>query len=616
MATSEALLEYVERGTESDELVVVLHGFATPDNRLQDVRRLVREAKPNADIYAPLLPYRRRLSCTVSAEKLTVTLLSELDTLVADSLARGKDYLSIIFIGHSNGAVLARRLVVAAFGEQSDERGSVSAPFEPELQNYRERRGWAPKISRLILLAGMNRGWSVESTKDWWTSVVWSLGQLYSEYVLRGKATTLAIRRGAPYIVQTRLQWLSLMNCALDRRPKFLAVQLLGSIDDHVAPSDSIDWSVDVGRTEADRVYYYLEVPHTSHYNVVKVPVTTLGTLPPPAHLRKQRILLALLGSRVDLARASIGHDEASDSLVPVAYRDATDVVFIIHGIRDRGHWTQKVARSIKRKSAALGRSVATLTATYGYLALAPFVLRAVRQRKVEWLMDHYVEARALYPNATIHYIGHSNGTYLLAQALRDYPAAQFGNVVFAGSVVRSDFDWVRLTEHCGGNGNRTGKVYAPRVRKLLNYVATSDWVVALFPKGFQAWNAFNLGGAGHDGFGQAAQLASIHQLEYVRGGHGAGVEEFHWDEIAEFIMTGVPPTATGPRFSATQSRLWKYLGRLSFLSLPLITLLLGASIAGLAIWVGGADSALVGAWRTLVVTALLSVLYLLLTRF
>ncbi len=45
----------------------------------------------------------------------------------------------------------------------------------------------------------------------------------------------------------------------------------------------------------------------------------------------------------------------------------------------------------------------------------------------------------------------------------------------------------------------------ADRVRKVLNMVATRDWVVALFPMGLEPFRRFfDLGGAGFAGFRQA----------------------------------------------------------------------------------------------------------------
>ena len=81
-ASTVAPVQYLETVADSTELVVVLHGFATPDNRLKDIRRVVRDAKPKADIYAPRLPYARRLWCTEPAESIAAQVLTELDLLV------------------------------------------------------------------------------------------------------------------------------------------------------------------------------------------------------------------------------------------------------------------------------------------------------------------------------------------------------------------------------------------------------------------------------------------------------------------------------------------------------------------------------------------------------
>jgi len=99
------------------------------------------------------------------------------------------------------------------------------------------------------------------------------------------------------------------------------------------------------------------------------------------------------------------------------------------------------------------------------------------------------VTARALYPNpaAQFSYIGHSNGTYLLAKALQLCPAVRFENVLFAGSVVHTRYDWSSLIP--------------ARVARVVNYVATDDKVVAVFPQGLERLRYRDLGGAGHLGF-------------------------------------------------------------------------------------------------------------------
>ncbi|MES1181703.1 MAG: hypothetical protein ABUL44_02815, partial [Flavobacterium sp.] len=134
-------------------------------------------------------------------------------------------------------------------------------------------------------------------------------------------------------------------------------------------------------------------------------------------------------------------------------------------------------------------------------------------------------ENLVLYPNAEFSFVGHSNGTYLLAKSLKEYPACKFKNVVFAGSVVHKGFEWKRLIDE-------------KRISKVYNLVASSDWVVAMFPKAFQTLKLQDIGSGGFDGFTE--KLDPEYQLKFVRGGHGAAIEECYWNDIAHFIVHGV----------------------------------------------------------------------------
>jgi hypothetical protein len=206
---------------------------------------------------------------------------------------------------------------------------------------------------------------------------------------------------------------------------------------------------------------------------------------------------------------------------------EVTDVIFVIHGIRDAGYWTHKIARRVREKGKRLGRVVATETSSYGYFPMLRFFLPGERRIKTQWLMDQYVEACALYPNARFSFVGHSNGTYLLASALRDYRCCRFNRVLFAGSVVRRQYDWDRY-------------IARGQVQEVANYVATADWVVAFFPKALQTLGIQDLGSAGHDGFRSAA----VSQVSFVKGAHSAAIQEDNWDAIADFILSGGPARA------------------------------------------------------------------------
>jgi hypothetical protein len=141
------------------------------------------------------------------------------------------------------------------------------------------------------------------------------------------------------------------------------------------------------------------------------------------------------------------------------------------------------------------------------------------------------LEALARFPRAHVDFVGHSNGTYLLASALRDYAATKFNNVVLAGSVVRRDFPWDSL---------KTAK----RVNAVRNYVGSKDWVVAVLPHFFEflgdlfkkrELRYFDIGGAGFLGF--TSSLTAKDQVMFIRGGHGAAIIPENWSSIARFVL-------------------------------------------------------------------------------
>jgi pimeloyl-ACP methyl ester carboxylesterase len=403
------------------------------------------------------------------------------------------------------------------------------------------------------------------------------------------RLTVSGIRQGAPFIVQTRLQWLALTRqwhrFENDRRsnPPIVGIQLLGAADDLVAPDDSVDFATDLVAPGDSDDFVLIELPFAKHTDahIMERPTPDQrraiesgvreGNL---SEICKQynkqyklkqkdklelRARWLLFGRAVSqpahlLADIRINPQHMSDRPALQPDASATHVVLVIHGIRDRGFWTQKIARAIKREAEKQNEGkddddreqFRSFTGSYGYFAVVPFVLPWIRRWKSEWLMDRYVEVRALYPNAAVSFVGHSNGTYLLARALTDYPAVRFTRVVLAGSVVRRDFDWLRQLNPESSD---------PRVTEVFNYVATRDWVVAIGAKAFQPFKFFfDLGSAGHDGFDQIkrAPHCRLHEARYVDGAHSAAITETQWDYIARFIVTGesvaAPPIDFKPR--------------------------------------------------------------------
>ena len=563
----------LERAGKHRELIILLHAFCQSPKALKPVKDAVRDAYPDADIYSPQMAFAgiwgwlclrdatevvvkliKDIECIVSLRRKEVDVRKNVTTVGEDGRvdkprehaqdAGAADYESIILIGHSMGAVLARKVAIIANGEQRrDDCPTLRAPFEEAFADYTQPRTWAGKIRRIVLIAGMNRGWTPSSAMDWLTSAKWTIGVWLGETIFGGAPIIFDIRQGAVFSIQTRLQWLALMQYSRpDDQPDIIVTQLLGTVDDLVSPDDSVDYAVDSPEPGVEKSYFYLEVPNSGHADIIDLrrPTRTINSFvmarqpgqPAKAFEQvcgEQRYVVfrrALLAGADELAtdRCTVTREQMTDSLPNKPNWDVTDVVFVIHGIRDKGFWTQKIARAIKQEAADRKQDFRSVTASYGYFAMAPFVLWWVRKQKAEWLMDQYAEARAHYPRAEFSYVGHSNGTYLVARALRDYPAAKFKRIVLAGSVVRRDYQWSDLI------GKRVGQV--------LNYVATGDWVVAIFPKGMQPIRVLDLGSAGHDGFYDD----EVSEVTYIAGSHGAGHEERHWADIAKFIVSGVVP--------------------------------------------------------------------------
>lgn len=586
VAQDEPGFRTAERGV-SRRLVVLLHACKRTAADMAPLAALVRAEMPDADTWAPPLPIAKLCSRS-RATDITAGLIAGLDRLTAGREAKGDGgrYDTIVFVGHSYGAVLARAVWATAAGGQPD--GTACLDYA---------RPWAGRVARIVLLAAVARGWNPAAPMGPSTRImVWLSGLI--ETVAGSGFALLDLRRGAPFLTTMRLQTLAVLAALGDEgRSPTVTVQLLGTVDDVVAPADNVDLATGGG-------FYYVEVPGADHMNVVEF-------TGPGGATRRDLFRTALVGQPADLAAISVPRqtladmiDEALDDhdVGPAAggpgdpdasprplhvRRDVRTVVFLVHGIRDYGYWTRKLAVHLKRRARDAGIACRTVTSSYGFFAMGPFLVRAERRKRAGWFMDQYVTARATYPEAdTFCFVGHSNGTYLLARALLDCPAVRMDRVVFAGSVVRPDYPWRRLMEP-PPKGTR-------QVSRVLNYVASADWVVASVPSAVQPLRVFDLGGAGHRGF--AAQPGVV-QVEFVPGSHSAALGRQHWDDIADFVLDGKDPD-TAPREAApwragSQKSSISRLGRWAWLVLPAGVLGLCAIFGGL-LWLLSSLSLLV----------------------
>ena len=529
-------------------LVILLHGFTSRPKDLGYVERAIKAVIDRVEVLKPPL-LLSRLSIANPG-----VIVSHLLQLVDKRWETGR-YDRIILAGHSAGALLARKLYIAACGNHR------FAPLEKELAtSCGSARPWAAYVERLVLLAGMNNGWSIDYHMSLGRALQYSVGVIFAQlgYLLtRRWPTILQIRRGAPFLTELRVEWLLMRRDAgIKGVGSALVVQLLGTVDDLVSPRDNMDLV-----TGSD--FFFLDVPDSGHGSVLQMDDSTRG--------QNRAVVLqnALTWSKETLAIKSAPIEEVNPVLVR---EDVDEVVFVIHGIRDEGFWTDKIAREIVMEGRAVGRTFARETSTYGYFGMFPFLSPWARRKKVEWLMNKYAEAIARYPQATkFHYVGHSNGTYLLARALRNYRCCHFSRVVFAGSVVPSRYDW---DSHL--------RSVPPRVEDILNYVATADWVVAFFPNCFEYLGIPDIGGAGHRGFTQldsgGSDSAQPRNIRYVVGQHSAAIRESNWKALANFVVHGYP--ADGIPSGAATGKDHEFFVGLLALCPPLIWLALLAILA------------------------------------
>lgn len=533
-------------------LVVLLHALGISRySRLRHVRHLVaatRQAMPHARVFVP--PLATGYLSNADPGCLARQIVEEVNRLDDE-----EPFDEVVLVGYSIGGLIAR----AAF-----------------IEAWKVEARWRNRVGRLILLAGTNRGWSFAPTVNAFLDLFRRTAYLCSRGL--GLSELLAAtRRGSPFVTDLRLEWLDLTR-RQEQAADTLVVQLLGTIDDVVSPDDNID-------VQTGQDFVYLEARGSGHVNVVDFSAGLLG------QKRREVYLSALTGARESL-------EKASSSAVPVIDVDesVTDVVFVVHGIRDYGFWTSHLGRAVEAKGRP-DRRVVALTPSYGYFGMLPFILNWRRREKVRWLMEQYVEARVRYPRAQISYIAHSHGTYLLARALKDYAMPTFHHVVFAGSVVRSDYPW---DSYAGS-----------RIHKVLNYVAASDVVVAIFPRWLGFLGRFtDLGGAGHDGFTSQPPdpSATVNDVEYIAGAHSSALRDFNWDYIAQFVLDGSIPDLTEPALAEVVKSRHSWWGRsaaagativwlllLALVLLPVI-LLLGRAAADLN-WGWPLQTAYLGEW-------------------
>eukprot|EP01034_Spumella_vulgaris_P026881 gene26881-33530_t len=477
----------LKQGTRPGTLYVMVHGLRLPcssaEQQWNEISATMLAYGDVAKVKYNALPWSNASASLVAQE------ISHQVQARWDSTRHG----NVVVIGNSMGALLARRAILHSLGK----------PNHPVPQGAPV--AWASKIERVVLLAGMNRGWDLSGEKP--ADMRWPGYAAISFMSWLGRLSgsgrlMMEMEAGSPFVADLRMDWMSRLKTP---GHNLQTVQLLGDIDEIVSSEDNQDLNV-AGHDD----FAWIKVRGTGHADITDFDESE-SSFDLGAYRRTKFLAAADLNTPFpNLER---------ESEVPPASKDAevTRVVFVMHGIRDLGRWSSAFEKELQQRHSASGAcgKLAIASIRYGYFGMGQFLLRRDREKYVRWFMDQYTETLARYPGVKeIHFVGHSNGTYLLAKALELYPSMKIDKVVLAGSVIRKDYDWRKRFD-------------LQQVKAVRNYVAYDDWVVALFPRFFEqrmaSWMNGDIGSAGFNGFdaGRNKELA-VENLGYISGAHGA----------------------------------------------------------------------------------------------
>jgi len=562
---SPEVLVKLQVGQPSGKLFVMVPGLRGADRSRKHWNTLAKELAKCGDV--AMVDYPAHARSNARAELIAQKINVEVQALWAK-----KQYPHVVMVGNSMGALIARKSLLYSQGAADDRTDTATA--------------WSGKLARLVLLAGMNRGWDLSGEKPadmrWYVYYAYAAAAWFGNLTHSGQLL-LQMEAGAPFVANLRLEWMRWARTVAGQNLE--TVQLLGDIDEIVSADDNADLRV----SGQGKKFVWLKVRGTGHAEILDIdePEEGLGAY------RRDKFLAAV--------SEPIGNLQARSEELPYTTDDAvTQVVFVMHGIRDLGEWSSRIETALQQRIPAASANgappekLAIASVRYGYFGMGQFLLRRDRRKYVRWFMDQYTETLARYPKADkVDFIGHSNGTYLLGGALETYASMKVRRVVLGGSVLPKDYDWKTVFDR-------------KQVQIVRNYVADDDWVVALFPRFFEPvpmrWLGNDIGSAGFNGFDAGENIPGrqvVDNIKFIQGGHGAFLSQL--GPIANFLVpaagtpapVSMPPGPAPARGSPILYGLSTWFTWLIWLPLTFAVVWLGSRVSGAAGHLGAVALAL-----------------------
>ena len=448
---------------------------------------------------------------------------------------------------------------------------------------------WPAKVRRIVLLGSPNSGYQSKNLPKSW-------GWLYPFASGLGKFTIESVQEGAYWLANLRLRWLSTMRRMWathtaeieewekakqggkdtpEPLPPPLVVQVYGTRDDVVTTED-IDDSLYMPGTVRR------EMMDANHGQLIDL--SDLST----ADARWKV-----------LDQAIHGELDGTDDYKPAS---PDPVYFILHGIRASAYdaWVGELTETLQPDQQSVDpvdRRPKVLSLNYRFFSSIEFALRGTRQRNIHQFLDLYLQAALTNDADGFRFIGHSNGTYMMASVMQKVPAVRFRHIMLAGSVLPSDFNWKALFDN-GQIGYYDGGQWQPG--RVHNDQARVDVPVGILANGLRVLGYRDIGAGGFRGFeGVNSTGVSYHPLHTFPKGHGAALMNHvgrkhnlpdypaRMPQIAAFLTDGTPC----PEPKDTRSKGFAFLSRIAGLiivvALLLILGLLALGFWGLLGWLG-----------------------------
>lgn len=415
-------------------------------------------------------------------------------------------YAGVVLVGHSAGGLFARAAYLMGRGALKGDSVTPST--------------WANHVNRIVLLAGVSRGIQLGGT----------LPAMFSEAAERtfgigGSGYVFqSLLRGAPFVANVRVSWITLHQRDAERQKNdVIFVQALGVRDKLISVDDSFDVM-----TLPNALQLY--VPGADHGDLPLID----GTENPDERYAELR--RGFLDRRRENASAE---------------QDTTKqhVIFLLHGIRSGiTGWQESLKDSL---ATALGDTARNkiIQPAYGYFTARQFMSEYQRNRHLARILDEYAEAKWRYPKASFDVVAHSNGTYLLGEALRLTPAVAFRRIYIAGSVLPPTYDWKSIK-------------LRGQAATIVNADGAGDYPVAMLSQAVRTLGDRGVGASGVLGF-VGTETEFVWALP---GGHEAALAPPMLPRIGRYLRDGVVPCRGAERAacgidSTTEARLEKYQG-------------------------------------------------------